>query len=58
MPVALSGVSASSGDSGWDNETKDPDKVKLISPLGYIIKDKRPVFDNKTGRLSCLVSCC
>lgn len=31
MPVVLSGVSGSSGDSGWDNETKDPDKVKLIS---------------------------
>ncbi|CAF90215.1 unnamed protein product, partial [Tetraodon nigroviridis] len=26
MPVVLSGVSGSSGDSGWDNETKDPDK--------------------------------
>lgn len=29
MPVVLSGVSGSSGNSGWD-ETKDPDKVKLI----------------------------
>lgn len=31
MPVVLSGVSGTSGDSGWDNDTKDPDKVKLIS---------------------------
>lgn len=30
MPVVLSGVSGTSGDSGWDNDTKDPDKVKLI----------------------------
>lgn len=29
MPVVLSGVSGNSEDSGWDNETKDPDKVKL-----------------------------
>ncbi|XP_036946353.1 splicing factor, arginine/serine-rich 19 [Acanthopagrus latus] len=26
MPVALSGVTGSSGDTGWDNESKDPDK--------------------------------
>ncbi|KAM9843355.1 uncharacterized protein scaf1 [Aulostomus maculatus] len=26
MPVGLSGVTGSSGDSGWDNESKDPDK--------------------------------
>ncbi len=29
MPVGLSGVTGSSGDTGWDNESKDPDKVKL-----------------------------
>lgn len=28
VPLVLSGVSQSSGDSGWDNESKDPDKVK------------------------------
>ncbi|XP_044038591.1 splicing factor, arginine/serine-rich 19 [Siniperca chuatsi] len=26
MPVGLSGVTGSSGDTGWDNESKDPDK--------------------------------
>ncbi|XP_023151710.2 splicing factor, arginine/serine-rich 19 [Amphiprion ocellaris] len=26
MPVGLSGVTGSSGDSGWDTESKDPDK--------------------------------
>lgn len=29
MPVGLSGMTGSSGDSGWDNESKDPDKVML-----------------------------
>lgn len=29
MPVGMSGVTGSSGDSGWDNESKDPDKVKM-----------------------------
>lgn len=29
MPVGLSGMTGSSGDTGWDNESKDPDKVKL-----------------------------
>lgn len=33
MPVVLSGVTGSSGDTGWDNESKDPDKVKLIMKL-------------------------
>ncbi|XP_070703749.1 splicing factor, arginine/serine-rich 19 [Pempheris klunzingeri] len=26
MPVGLSGMTGSSGDTGWDNESKDPDK--------------------------------
>ncbi|XP_035510532.1 splicing factor, arginine/serine-rich 19 [Morone saxatilis] len=26
MPVGLSGVTGSSGDTGWDNDSKDPDK--------------------------------
>uniref|UniRef100_A0A3B4X758 SR-related CTD-associated factor 1 n=1 Tax=Seriola lalandi dorsalis TaxID=1841481 RepID=A0A3B4X758_SERLL len=29
MPVGLSGVTGSSGDTGWDSENKDPDKVQL-----------------------------
>lgn len=31
MPVIVSGVSGSSGDTAWDSKTKDPDKVKLVS---------------------------
>lgn len=29
MPVVLSGVTGSSGETGWDSESKDPDKVKF-----------------------------
>lgn len=29
MPVGLSGVTGSSGETGWDNESKDTDKVNL-----------------------------
>lgn len=30
MPVVLSGVTGGSGDTGWDSESKDPDKVKMM----------------------------
>lgn len=29
LPVGLSAMTGSSGDTGWDNDSKDPDKVKL-----------------------------
>lgn len=29
LPVGMTGVTGSSSDPGWDNESKDPDKVKM-----------------------------
>ena len=29
MPLGLSGVTGTSGDTGWDDGSKDPDKVRM-----------------------------
>jgi len=37
MSVGLSGLTGSTGETGWDNESKDPDKVQLKVMTRYCI---------------------
>ena len=36
LPAGLSGAMGNSGDMGWDSESKDPDKVKLLLLSGLL----------------------